>query len=128
MSTLYNITTPRQSDNNGFGLQTAVLKYDCTLTSGGGEKTLTIPDKNAEGISTTSPTNNYVAIYKVESGKNVWVANGATATATAGASFAATDSELIVSGDGRYVRGGDVLHFITADATATINVLLYWVP
>lgn len=100
---------------NGFGLPFSDNQYATTLVTGV-EQTLTVPE---------IPFANYpnlIAVFSFAPGSAIWVALNATAT-IAGSSFATTNSELNPSG--RSVQSGDVLHFITADASDEIGVTFY---
>ena len=88
----------------------------------GVEQTLSVPDLVTGSYPKTFATPRFLAIFSYEPGASVWVALNATAT-TAGAAFATTDSELNPSA--RVVDSSDVLHFITADATAILGVSFY---
>lgn len=101
-----------QQPIDDFGLPFSKIKYDTILTTAGGEQTLTVP----------SSYDRFKAIFSYADAGEVWVASNATAT-VAGASFAATDSEL--NPRCREVNKGDVLHFITADTSIEIGVSFY---
>ena len=79
----------------------------------------------------TVPSNytNWVAFISVEAGKLVWMALNQAAASPAGATFAASTSELISSNfqypPARHVQAGDVLHFYSQSGTANISVALY---
>lgn len=111
------ITPPYTSQQpvDDFGLSTTDLKFSATLAANT-STTLTIPGKAPR----------YKALMKVKDDGVVWFALNQTASVPAGASFSATNSELI---DGkplcREVRAGDILHFITATASTDISVVLY---
>lgn len=107
---------------NGFGLPFSINKYSANLAQST-DTTLTIPSTNAQGTGTSNAVARYIAIFSYEPGASVWVANNATAAVPVGATFAAVSSELLPTA--RYVMGGDVLHFITADTTALVGVTLY---
>ena len=108
---------------NGFGLAFSLDKYSATIATST-DTTLTVPSAGPLGSGTSSTsTNKYIAIFSYEPGSSVWVAVNATAAVPAGASFAATTSELLPTA--RYVKGGDVLHFITGDTSATVGVTFY---
>lgn len=121
MSTPY-VTRVNDNVNNGFSLPFSDSKFDTTL-SANVEQTLAVPLTSGLGAASSSK-NRFVAIFKIEGDKTVWVANNATAT-VGDATFDATNSEMIKSGDGRDVKAGDVLHFITAETTAIVNVIFY---
>lgn len=98
---------------NGFGLPVSPDKYSATITAVGGEQTLTVAGEFSE----------WLVIFSFEPGTTVWVALNATAAVPAGATFAATTSEM--NPTARKVKVGDVLHFITADTNADVGVILY---
>lgn len=100
---------------NGFGLPFSLNKYSAVLAQNT-DTTLTVPSYSAA----------YVAIFSYQPGSSVWVANGATAAKAAGASFSAVTSEL--NPVARYVKAGNVLHFITGDTTAAVGVTFYAIP
>ncbi len=102
---------------NGFGRQTTDLKYGVTL-SAGAEQHITIP------AATDGQYRNYLAIFSVEAGGNIWVALNDTADLPT-ATLAAINSELnpiayYIKGDGE-----QVLSLITSDTTASMGVVLY---
>jgi len=105
-----------QQPVDDFGLRFAGLKYSASLNATT-DTTLTIPG--------TAPR--YKAVIKVENNGLVWVALNATAGVPAGATFAATNSELINDAKSlcREVVAGDVLHFYTATAGTDVSVVLY---
>lgn len=94
-----------------FGLQFSDNKYSATIS--GAATTLTIPFGAPR----------WLAIFNIEAGTRVWVALNATATIPAGGTFASTNSSLNPAP--RQVYPGDVLSFITPDASADIGVELY---
>lgn len=112
---------------NGFGLQPSNLKFSADLAATT-DTTLTIPDGASLGMPGATK-NRFLAIIKVEWGEEVWFAMNATAAVPAGASFAETDSELIVSTQdfAREVVAGDVLHFFSTPG-AEVSVVLYTLP
>lgn len=111
-------TTPytAQQTVTDFGLRFSDLKYSANLGASS-DTTLTVPS-NAE---------RYKAVMKVEANGLVYVALNATAAIPAGASFAATSSELITDAKSlcREVMAGDVLHFFTATANTEVSVVFY---
>lgn len=111
MSTKF-ILTRDINGYNGFGLPFAEDNRTATLTVG-------------VAASYTVPSNyeNWIAIFGIEPGANVWVAIGATASVPAGNTFAASASQL--NPVGRLVSAGDVISCITPDATANVSISLY---
>jgi hypothetical protein len=103
---------------NSYAPSFSTNKYTATLAATT-DTTLTVP----------SDFENWVAYFSVEASKLVWLALNATAAAPAGASFAASTSELIPNVSqyqiGRRVQAGDVLHFFSQSGTANISVALY---
>lgn len=103
---------------NSYAPSISNTKYTATLAATT-DTTLTIPP-NVE---------NWVAYFSVEPAKSVWLALNATAASPAGATFAASTSELIPNVSqyqiGRHVTAGDVLHFYSQTGTANISVALY---
>lgn len=89
-------------------------KYSVTLTTGL-EATVTVPGN--------SSSTKWLAVFRYEPGATVWFSLNDTAAVPAGATLAATDSCL--NFPGTEVKTGDVLHFISADATASVGVELY---
>ena len=102
--------------NDDFGLTFATYKYSATLGATT-DTTLTVPG----GAS------RYKALIRCKPGVLVWVALNGTAAVPAGASFAATTSELIPSYATlcREVKAADVLHFYTATASTDVSVVFY---
>ncbi len=105
-----------QQPIDDFGLRFADLKYSASLASST-DTALTVP-----GVAPR-----YKAVMKVEENGIVWVAINGTAAVPAGATFAATTSELITDAKSlcREVKAGDVLHFFTATASTDVSVVLY---
>jgi hypothetical protein len=99
-----------------FGLPESNKKYSATLPAST-DTTLTIPGD--------APS--YMAVIKAEGAAQVYMANGVAAAVPAGATFAATASEMIPYGGVlcREVKAEDVLHFITAGTNIDVSVCLY---
>lgn len=93
-------------------------KYSATIAATT-DTTLTVP----------SNFKNWIAYFSVEPAKSVWLAVNATAAAPAGATFAATTSELLTTNTqlptARLVNAGDVLHFFSQSGTANVGVIFY---
>lgn len=105
-------------DINGYPiyqLPFPTVKKSATITAVGGEQTITVPG----GVSSS----NFSAVIRYEPGTTVWCALNATAAVPVGATFANTTSCL--NYPGTQVTTGDVLHFITADASADVGVEFY---
>jgi len=95
------------------------------------DTTLTVPGGGANsGAPTTPSVNRAIAVIRVENSSQVWVAVNATAAVPAGATFAASTSELINSNQifAKYVSVGDVLHFITPGTDIDVSVAIYALP
>jgi len=109
------------------GLKLSDIRYSATLTSGGGDTTITVPSSGSLGTLRSYNTNKWAAKIVTESGTTVWHAMNATAAVPAGATFATVSSELIPPETEvfREVNAGEVMHFITADATADVSVTFY---
>lgn len=88
----------------------------------GVEQTFTVPG---------TALNNYAARFSYAANSNVYVRlNAAPTSPPAGTVTTEPYSEFRPGDDGsqRYVRGGDVIHFITPDATAYAGVSLRAIP
>lgn len=107
---------------NGFGLPFTDTAYSCTLTTST-DTTLTVPNNIAIGRQGPSTVAQSIALFSYDPGSSVWVADGATAAAPAGATFVATSSELNPAA--RLVNGGDVLHFFTTGTGVNVSVSFY---
>lgn len=107
---------------NGFGLQFSLDKYSATLAQTT-DTTLTVPSTGPFGTGQSTTVARFIAIFSYQPGATVWVANNATAAVPVAASFGAVSSELLPTA--RYVKAGDVLHFITPDTTAQVGVTFY---
>lgn len=105
-----------QQPVDDFGLLFSDIKYSASLAATT-DTTLTIPG-NAQ---------RYKAVIKVENNGIVWTALNKVAAVPAGATFAATTSELITDSKSlcREVKAGDVIHFFTATAGTDVSVVLY---
>lgn len=100
---------------NGFGLQFTDIGWKGILTAGI-EDTITIPE------SPFADYPNLLLIFSFAPGSMVWVSKNQTATAPTG-SLAASTSEA--NPTARAVNAGDVIHFITNDASDEIGATLY---
>jgi hypothetical protein len=113
---------------NGFGLPfcDTIFSASLAITT---DTTLTVPLKGAMGAALNS-VNKWIAIIQVEANLSVWFALNAVAAVPAGASFAATTSDLIL-GTEYYaveVKAGDVMHFLAPTAGTDIMVKFYALP
>lgn len=87
-------------------------KFSAALVNGS-EQTFTIP----------ADFERWVIALSYQPGSSVWVSYNSTAAIPVGNSFAATTSEL--NPGARSVFAGDVIHLITANASADVGVILY---
>lgn len=98
---------------NTFAPMFANVKYSATLASNG-HATVTVP----------SSFTNWVVVFSIQPGSDVWVANNGTAAAPAGATFASTTSELLPGS--RSVKAGDVIDILNNGvASADVGVSFY---
>lgn len=127
MTTMYKLQKD-VAGYNGFGLPVSDQKWTASLAATT-DTTLTIPTNAVMGAPLNSKQR-FLAIITVEPAGSVWFALNATAAVPAGATLAASTSELIVGGEyfAREVKGTDVLHFFTATAATDISVVLYALP
>lgn len=109
-STLLNMTRDING-YNAFGLQFAKDSYQTTLSASAAQS-LTVPSNFAV----------WTAVFAYTPGAEVWVADNTTATLPSG-SFSSTASQM--NPTVRQVLAGDVLSFITSNATADVGVSLY---
>jgi hypothetical protein len=113
---------------NGYGLQFSDQKYSATLGAGT-DTTVAVPLTGTLGAALNS-VNKFLAIvtiYNATGEGEVWCANNTAASAPVGATFAATASDLIVQNRdyARWVKAGDVLHFLSPVADTDICVMFY---
>ena len=87
-------------------------KYSMSLTTAGGEQTVTAP----------AYADKFTAIFSYEPGGEVWVAINATAASPSGA-VAVSTSEL--NPVGYELKAGDVIHLITPDVSVNVGVVFY---
>lgn len=97
---------------NGFGILFSDVNYSSLMTVGLAA-TITIP----------YDFENWLAIFSIDPGSRIWVANNQTAVAPTDASFGSTYSQL--NPTARQVKAGDVLSLITPDTSAYVGVSLY---
>src|SRR5438477_108421 len=95
---------------NGFGVKFADDSFQTTLVMNVAQS-LTVPSNNAMGGATDT---RWLAVFSYNPSAIVWVADGFLATLPGGV-FTSTHSQLNPAA--REVKGGDVLSFITSDAT-----------
>ncbi|HMF70693.1 MAG TPA: hypothetical protein VK616_04440 [Flavitalea sp.] len=105
-----------QQPVDDFGSRFADLKFSASLAA-----------TTDTGLTIPGAAQRYKALIKIETSGLVWVAINETAAVPAGATFAATTSELITDDKCicREVKAGDVLHFITAGTGIDVSVVLY---
>jgi hypothetical protein len=116
---------------NGFGLQFSDQKYSATLTVST-DTSVAVPLTGSLGAA-HSNINKFLAVVQVYNATHegeVWCALNTTAAVPAGASFAATNSDLIVQNKdyARWVKAGDVLHFLSPVASTDVSVMFYAMP
>lgn len=114
MATKFNMTRDING-YNGYGLSFSDNKYSAILTAGS-EDTVMVP------MSPFADYKNMMAIFSFAPGSSVWVSVNETAAAPAG-SFSTTASEM--NPEARRLKGGEVLHFITNDASDEVGVTFY---
>lgn len=110
---------------NGFGLQFSDQKYSATLAITT-DTTLTVPSNGSIGAPLDT-VNKFLAVIQITANASVWCALNTTAAFPAGASFAATASELIIGSEyyAREVKAADVLHFFAPAANTSVSVMFY---
>lgn len=123
MTTLYKNYNEVQSFND-YGQQACTQIYTASLAATT-DTTLTVPGGGIMGGISATTTNGMIAVIRVEN--NTWVALNQTAAVPAGATFAASGSELVTSGQSmaKVVDVGDVIHFYTATAGTDVSVAFY---
>jgi hypothetical protein len=98
---------------NTFAANAADAKFSATLAAAGSDD-FTVP----------STYTNWIVSFSFQPGSNVWVSINGSAAAPAGATFAATDSELLPGS--RVVKAGDIIDFLNNGTdSADIGVSLY---
>lgn len=122
MATQYNIDD-QSHGVNGWGLPFCDTSYTVTL-GGASEQSLTVPLNISMGAAPAISHNKFLAVITVEQAKKVYMAVNATAAVPAGSSFAASTSALLPVQSCRFVKAGDVMHFVSA-AGADVSVEFY---
>lgn len=110
-------------DINGYNAFAPIFctnSYQVELATGA-EQHFTVPNVPNMG-GQNGNENKWMALFSIEPGASVWIANNTMATVPGG-SIAGTVSQLNPAV--RMVNGGDVLSFITNDTTAEVGVSLY---
>lgn len=97
---------------NGFGLMFTNFRYSVQLTASTGA-TLTIP----------STYSHYIAIFAIEPGNDLFIANNLTAEVPASGTISATTSEY--NPIARQVNAADVLSLISPNTTCYVGITLY---
>lgn len=113
---------------NGFGLPFSDQKFSATLAATT-DTTVTVPSSGAMGAPLNS-VNKFLAVVQVEANLSVWVAINNTAAVPAGATFAQTNSDLVI-GSQYYaveVNAGQVMHFLAPTADTDVLVKFYALP
>ena len=119
MTTEYNVNKYLQGVN-GFGSLFCEDTFTVTLGAAT-EATLTVPGGSGDG-SIGASVNKFLAVFSYEDANEVWVANNATAAVPAGATLAASTSEL--NPPAKVVKTGDVISIISA-GTPDVSIALY---
>ena len=110
MSTLLDMSSDIRG-YNAYAPPFATDNWQTTLAAGVAQ-TVTVPSNFA----------NWIAVFSYEPGSDVFVANNVAAVAPT-SSFALVASQFNPAA--RFVKGGDVLSFITPDTTAYVSVSFY---
>lgn len=113
---------------NGFGLQFSDQKFTASLAVTS-DTTLTVPLTGSMGAP-LNQVNKFLAVITVEANASVWCAINTTAAVPVGATFAASNSDLIIGSQyyAREVKAGDILHFLAPVAGTDICVMFYALP
>lgn len=116
--TIFSMSKDVQGQN-AFAPQFSDVNYGVNLAAGA-EQHFTVP-----ALTDATQFKNWMAIFSVEPGSNVFVNNITTATVFSG-TLGVNSSQLNPAV--RIVKPGSVLSFITPDTTAYCGVSLYLVP
>lgn len=100
---------------NTFGLRISSQKKNFTLTTAGGELTLTAPTENVNG---------YLAVFSFEPGAKVWFALGSD-TVELPATNTVNDCNSELNPTTREVAAGSTLRFKTNDTSVECGVMFY---
>jgi hypothetical protein len=121
----YNINSIAKGVN-GFGRKPPATGYIYTITLAGATvKTLTVPSTSAMGTINSALTNVFLALFSYEPAVEFWVAINGTAAVPAGATFAASTSELLPSA--YILKAGDVIQVIST-AGGDMSISFYAIP
>lgn len=128
MTTQYKSYNEVQTINE-YGQAFCDQVYTATLTINT-DTTVTVPGGATMGAPPAYVNNKYMAVIRTTANSSVWMAKNATAAVPAGATFAASTSELIngTYAIAKYVQAGDVLHFFCASANVSVSVAFYSLP
>lgn len=116
--TIFSMSRDVQGQN-AFAPQFSDLNYGVNLAVGA-EQHFTVP-----ALTDATQFKNWMAVFSIEPGSNVFVDNIATAVAFSG-TLGTTTSQLNPAA--RIVKPGSVLSFITSDTTAYCGVSFYLSP
>lgn len=120
MATQYSIP-PQAQGVNGFATLFCDTNYTSKLAATTAI-TVTVPSFAAMGLPTANEYNKFLAVFSYEAGAVVWVANNATAAVPAGATFAASTSQLNPAC--KQVKAGDVISMISP-GTPNVSVSFF---
>jgi hypothetical protein len=128
MATKFNMTRDING-YNGFGLQFTDTAFSATLTAST-DTTLTVPSNSGMGGNGISSQPLWLAVFSYDPGTSVWVAINTPASAPAGSTFGATQSELnpaarLVKGKDNLGNAADVLHFFSTGTAVNVSVIFY---
>jgi hypothetical protein len=114
---------------NDFGQEFCDQIFTATLAQNT-DTTVNVPGAGLIGGLPAYENNQYRAVIRVSNAKDVWIAKNTTAAVPAGATFAASDSELISGGQdfSKTCQNGDVLHFFTASTGVSVSIAFYALP
>ena len=110
----------QENVQNGYGLPFSDLTYPVQLLVSTVEA-LTVPSSAAIGMIANASNNYWMAVFSYEPGVRIYVANNGIPSLPTN-SFALGGELNPIT---KLVKGGDVLRFITPDATAEVSVSFY---
>lgn len=125
MATLFSAIRDKAAYfSNAFPLSDSIFSATIAQNT---DTTVTVPSTGMAGMGSAGETLRYVARVKTKGTSLVYIAVNATAAKPVGATFAAVSSEQVTEG-WYYVKGGDVIHFLTPDVGgADVTVSFYYV-